>query len=49
MAEQILYRPPADLRTQRFGKTELLLGSPHVRALGSIRVLLVGLGGVGSW
>lgn len=45
----LLSRPPAELRSQRFGKNELLLGLAHVTALSKTRVLLVGLGGVGSW
>ncbi len=35
--------------TQFFGRTELLMGSDFMRRIGEVRVIVLGVGGVGSW
>ncbi len=35
--------------TQYFGRTELLMGRDFMRRIGEVRVIVLGVGGVGSW
>ena len=32
-----------------FSRTELLMGSEFMRRMGEVRVIVLGVGGVGSW
>lgn len=39
----------SEIRSQIFSRTELLIGEPRLARIASARVILFGVGGVGSW